>query len=60
MQEETTNQILQELQTDIMLEVSDARGRRDGSDVALMRLANAINRNLERRAAREQADVGQG
>jgi hypothetical protein len=56
MQEETTNQVLESLASDIAMEISDAHNQRDGSAAALVRLGNALTRNIARRAAAELAD----
>lgn len=55
--EETTNQILSSLQNDINLELTDCRGQGDRIAAAILqRISNALQRNIERRTARENAE----
>lgn len=55
--DESTNDVLNSLESDLRLEASAARGEGDRPTAAVLdRLANAIMRNVDRRRAAEQAD----
>lgn len=56
--DESTNDILSELQRDLATEASACRGAGDRVTATCMeRLAAVLQRNMERRAQREQADT---
>jgi hypothetical protein len=55
--DESTNDVLNSLESDLRLEASAARGEGDRPTAAVLdRLANAIMRNVDRRRAAELAD----